>query len=248
MQTRGDRFGIEDMRRRLGAGDVSLSRIAAYYREREPDLSGATVRWRLTALRGIREISAVGRGMYRLSRSREFRPRATAAMRSVVSAVRGAVPPDVPFCIWTTAWIRRFAGRNSLPLATVVQVPREWTAIVTDRLRIAGREALVETLVAGSPRRRSGRAALPRIEKLLVDAYCLFVRDGWPEPRNGETGRAGAAAAVEAAVREAAGTYGVNRSTALRYARNRGVRMEMERLLGPATEAGAEGAGEGGPG
>jgi len=239
MPTRKDLYGIAEMRRRLGKGEIPLDRIVAYYREKEPEIHRTTVRWRLTVMRGSRVVTSVARGMYRLEGGRDFRPRATPALRSVEGVVAGVLASDGAesgerHCLWTTTWIRRFAGRQTIPLLLVVQVPRVAVAAVAEALRATGTEALVEPVVGGSPIRRTGAVPLPKLEKLLVDAYCLFVRDA------GETagvpkgcGRAVAEGVAEAIV-VAAHTVGVNRSTALRYARNRGVKEEMERLLDAA--------------
>ena len=233
MPTRRDRFGIEEMRHRFGRVEgVPLSRIEAYYREKEPDISSITVRWRLTALRGFREVSSVARGVYRLERTRDFHPRPTTSLREVSDLLKKVLPAGTDFCVWTTAWIRRFAGRGSLPLSIVVQVPREWVETVAERLRDDERSAFVEPFVIGSPVRRKGKVPLPKIEKLVVDAYCLFVRDGDPSVI-GQSREAAATAASEA-VRIATGVYGMNRTTMLRYARNRGVREDVERLLDTA--------------
>jgi hypothetical protein len=244
MPTRKDLYGIAEMRRRLGKGEIPLDRIVAYYREKEPEISRTTVRWRLTVMRGARVVTSVARGAYRLEGGRDFRPRSTPALRVVDAIVCGVLErvdgeSGERHCLWTTTWIRRFAGRQSIPLLLVVQVPRETVGAVSDALRAAGVEALVEPVVGGSPIRRTGAVPLPKLEKLLVDAYCLFVRD------EGETagvsegrGRAVAEGVAEAIV-VAAHTVGVNRSTALRYARNRGVREEMERLLDAAEAKGS---------
>ncbi len=242
MPSRRDLYGIADLRRRLGKGEIPLDRIVAHYREREPDISRTTVRWRLAVMRSAGVVTAVGRGVYRLEGGRDFRPRATPALRAVAELARPAVGEDEDLCVWTTTWIRRFAGRSALPQAVVVQVPRERVPEAARLLREAGRtgpDLVVEPFVAGSPMRRTGTAPLPRIEKLLVDAYCLFARD--KGEAMGVADGAAAAKAAEEAVMAAARAVGINRSTALRYARNRGVREEMEALL---DEAEAEGRRE----
>lgn len=239
MPSRRDLYGIADLRRHLGKGEIPLDRIVAHYREREPEISRTTVRWRLTVMRSAGVVTSVGRGVYRLEGGRDFRPRATPALRAVAALVERTIPEDEDRCVWTTSWIRRFAGRHALPQTFVVQVPRERVAEVARVLREASPDAaaaVVEPFVQGSPMRRTGTAPLPRIEKLLVDAYCLFARDGGQA--TGLRDRTAAAQAAEDAIVAAAHTVGVNRSTALRYARNRGVREEMETLLDAAEAAG----------
>ena len=236
MPTRKDLYGIAEMRRRLGKGEIPLDRIVAYYREKEPEISRTTVRWRLTVMRSASVVTSVARGAYRLEGGRDFRPRPTAAIRAVDAVVSSVVGSRDRHCAWTTSWIRRFAGRQSIPLLLVVQVPRESAAAVSDALRAAGVEALVEPFVGGSPMRRTGAVPLPRLEKILVDAYCLFARDeGGTAGVAKERSRAAAEGVAEAIV-SAARTCGVNRSTALRYARNRGVKEEMARLLDAAAK------------
>jgi hypothetical protein len=236
MPTRKDLYGIAEMRRRLGKGEIPLDRIVGFYREKEPEISRTTVRWRLTVMRGARVVSSVARGVYRLEGGRDFRPRSTPALRAVEDVLAGVLAEGDRHCIWTTSWIRRFAGRQSIPLLLVVQVRRESIRSVEAALRAAGIGALVEPLVGGSPVRRSGAVPLPKLEKLIVDAYCLFARDEG-EAAGVQERRATVQGVAEAVV-VAARTCGVNRSTALRYARNRGVREEMERLLDAAGKKG----------
>lgn len=232
MPSRRDLYGIADLRRRLGKGEIPLDRIVAHYREKEPGISRTTVRWRLTVMRRGGVVTSVGRGVYRLEGGRDFRPRPTPALRAVAEAVAGTVPDGEGYCVWTTSWIRRFAGRQALPVLVVAQVPRESLADASRALRDVGSPVLVEPFVRGSPMRRKGTVPLPKFEKMLVDAYCLFARDGGAG--EGPRGARAAAEAVAEAVATAARTLDVNRSTALRYARNRGVKEEMERLLDAA--------------
>ncbi len=238
MPTRKDLYGIAEMRRRLGKGEIPLDRIVAYYREKEPEISRTTVRWRLTVMRGSRVVTSVARGAYRLEGGRDFRPRSTPALRAVDAIVVGVLASGDRHCLWSTSWIRRFAGRQSIPLLLVVQVPRESVPDVATALRSAGIDALVEAVVGGSPIRRTGAVPLPKLEKLVVDAYCLFARDEGAPAGVGKGRERAAAEGVAEAVVVAARTVGVNRSTTLRYARNRGVREEMERLLDAAERKG----------
>jgi hypothetical protein len=234
MPSRGDLYGIVEMKRRFGRGDVSLERIVAHYREHEPEISRTTVRWRLTVLRSAGVVTAVARGVYRLERSRDFLPRPTTPIREAANVLEGVLPEDSKYCVWTTSWIRRFAGRGILPPVLVAQVPRENIMEAAAALRARNFVGVVEPFVVGSPMRRTFKVPMPKIEKLVVDAYCLFARDGGEAAGlvDPEAARAAVAEAIGVAVR----TCGINRSTTLRYARNRGVREELERLLDAAAE------------
>lgn len=236
MPSRRDLYGIVEMKRRFGRGDVALDRIVAYYREHEPEISRTTVRWRMTVLRSAGVVTAVARGVYRLERSRDFLPRPTTPIREAAGVLDCVLPEDAKYCVWTTSWIRRFAGRGVLPAVLVAQVPREGLAEASMALRARGFEGVVEPYVVGSPMRRTFKVPMPKIEKLVVDAYCLFARDGGAAAGIVETSAASARTAVAEAIGVAVRTCGINRSTALRYARNRGVKDEMERLLDAAAE------------
>jgi hypothetical protein len=236
MPSRGDLYGIVEMKRRFGRGDVTLDRIVGHYREREPEISRTTVRWRLTVLRSAGVVTAVARGVYRLERSRDFLPRPTTPIREAAGILDGILPEDSKYCVWTTSWIRRFAGRGTLPPILVAQVPRESLAMASTALRVRGFAGIVEPYVVGSPMRRTFRVPMPKLEKLVVDAYCLFARDGGEAAGVAGPSAAAARSAVAEAIGVAVRTCGINRSTTLRYARNRGVREEMERLLDAAAE------------
>ncbi|MEI6297715.1 MAG: DUF6577 family protein, partial [bacterium] len=147
MPSRGDLYGIVEMKRRFGRGDVTLDRIVGHYREREPEISRTTVRWRLTVLRSAGVVTAVARGVYRLERSRDFLPRPTTPIREAAGILDGILPEDSKYCVWTTSWIRRFAGRGTLPPILVAQVPRESLAMASTALRARGFAGIVEPYV-----------------------------------------------------------------------------------------------------
>ena len=214
---------------------ITNTDILYLYRENEPEITEATVNWRIYHLVQKGVIQRIGRGKYREGKALTFSPELSAKTIKTGKFV-GKEFPYINYCIWELSAINSFSQHLINYNVVFLEVEREvidsvYRALKDMRYKVVRikdiKEDLsdfagyvcVRALVTEAPvlKEKSGQVA--SLEKILVDLYC----DKEFAPFQGNE--------IYHIYKNAFDDYTVNESTMLRYARRKDKKTEIEEVI-----------------
>ena len=211
-----------------------------FYLRYELDLNPQTFGWRVFDLKKKNIITAIRRGIYKISDKQQFNPQLDKELQKIARYLNGNFF-DLNFMVWTTKWINDFTLHMAFQTFYVIETPVEQTEVVFNKLKESGRfnvyhqpddklmykyvieedvPIVVKTLISRSPLKRVKKIKIPSLEKILIDLYCdkkIFYMYQGNE--------------LIEIYRNALNNYVINITKLLNYARRRNRRDEIEEFL-----------------
>ncbi|MBF2482382.1 hypothetical protein IA817_13840 [Listeria seeligeri] len=211
-----------------------------FYRQFDPDLPIATVRWRIYELKQQGIIYSPKRGEFTLSKKESFQPSPPQKADELAQILEEKFP-YVRFSIYPTKWF----GNLSNHLYNTNNLIVEIDADVLDAAFHFLKEKFPNTFLSPNSKMYD-YYILPQeeniiINRLYIDAPLDKIRDNYYTPKleklivdlliNNPIIFPVGIAEIETIIRNALDTYNINRSTLTRYANKRNVRQKLDRLI-----------------
>ena len=159
--------------------------ISRFYSEQNPNISQATINWRIHELVQSDIIRRVGRGVYRLGKSNPFQPDLSPQIKKIANSIKKEFP-YTNFCVWELAVINCFSHNLINFNLFFVDVERDAVDAVYYKLKerqknvvnirktyddisdLAG-NICIRPLVSHAPLQMQEKIQVARLEKILVD-------------------------------------------------------------------------------
>lgn len=166
------------------------SDIVSFYSKDEPNIPRSTVNWRVYELVHQGVLERVGKGKFRLGRSKLYSPEISTRIFKLNRSIKDRFP-YISFCIWRQSWINEFSQHIAKTGLVIIDVERDVAESVYNHLKETnptifykpGKELLhnyilgldyallVRPLVSEAPLQEVRGVMTVTVEKLLVDAY-----------------------------------------------------------------------------
>jgi hypothetical protein len=218
--------------------ELSLDDLRAYFKENNPEIPDATVRWRVHDLVRSSILHRVGRGLFQLGDAMLYRPELSSRSKKIGTFIRKNFP-DVSFCAWNSDLLNEFAQHLSAYPFVLVDVERDVAEsvyyqlknnfsgvflrpsemLINDLLPDFRSPIIVRYLTTESPLNGEGGLPLISLEKMLVDIFCdsEFTFLAGSELRN--------------IFINAFKKYTINENRLLRYADRKGRKQELHKYI-----------------
>ncbi len=171
-------------------GIITTSEVVDFYKKFEPEIPRATVNWRVYALVKQGILERVGKGKFKVGKSKLYQPEITTKLFKINKSIRTNFP-FVTYCLWQQQWINEFSQHIAKTGVVLVEVERESAESIYHFLKDPfssvfykpGKEMLqeyiqeldsallVKPLVSEAPIQKVRGLPTVSIEKLLVDVY-----------------------------------------------------------------------------
>ena len=206
------------------------------------DVPRSTVRWRLHEMVQRGTLQRLRRGIYARQNKREFRLTIANPLASLFHAVRKNLP-YVELCVWRSDVLQDLTQHYPDRSVSIIEVEKDGQAAVQEFLvgmdqpavayedlpaverSFPGRKyVVVKRLVTEAPLTRVEDVTVPRLEKILVDIVQDRNLFGFLE-----------GAETHHIYEAASDRYHIQLDTLLRYASRRGVRDDVQAIIGQIT-------------
>jgi hypothetical protein len=186
------RFKIQELKKQFSKNVVfTTSEMVAFYSRFESDIPRSTVNWRVYQLVQHGVLERIGKGKFRLGRSKMYSPEISTKIFRLNKSIKKRFP-FITYCIWRQAWINEFSQHIASTGIVIIDVERDVAESVYNHLRetnsavfykpekellqdyVIGLDysLLIRPLVSEAPLQEIRGVKTVTIEKLLVDAYC----------------------------------------------------------------------------
>jgi DNA-binding Lrp family transcriptional regulator len=209
--------------------------IFRFYNELTPDISKATVNWRIYELVQSGIIQRVGRGIYRLGKSSLFQIELSPQMKKIAHSIKKEFP-YTDFCVWELAAINLFSHNLINFNLLLVDVERDAVDSVYYNLKEKQKEVVnirktydditdlagsicVRPLVSHAPIQKQNEIPVASLEKILVD----WATDKEFLPFQGNE--------IFSIYESAFDKYTLNESSMLRYAARKDKRANISKII-----------------
>ena len=207
---------------------------------RFPDAKTGTLSAKLHRLKREGLVRNVRRGLYAAGSKREFEPDISKQLAGLFKKLGKRFPYLDSLCVWDSRWLNEFTVHQALTSMVIIETERDAEKAVFEFIKAAYSRVFIDPtpkeidnyilgcekcfvvrpIVTEAPVTSFDNAAIPRLEKILVDLVCekdLFVSFQGEELCN--------------IFRRALTDYDVSLSTLRRYARRRGRLEEIDKLI-----------------
>ena len=223
---------IEDFK---GKETFDVSDISYFYSEQNPDISQATINWRIHNLVRSGVIQRVGRGIYRFGTSNPFQMDLSLQLKKVIRSIKKDFP-YTDFCVWELAVINLFSHNLINFNILFVDVERDAVDAVYYKLSETQknvvnirktindisdltRSVCIRPLVSHAPIHTQEQIPVASLEKILVD----LATDKEFFPFQGNE--------IYSIYENAIEKYTINESTMLRYASRKNKRVIIYEIM-----------------
>lgn len=209
--------------------------IFRFYSEQNPNITKATVNWRIYELVQSGVIQRVGRGIYRLGKSNLFQMELSSQIKKIVCGIKKDFP-YTNFCVWELAVINLFTHNLINFNLLFVDVERDAVDAIYYNLKekqknvvnirktyddisdLAG-SICIRPLVSHAPTEKQKDIPVASLEKMLVDwatdkEFCSFQGNE-----------------IYSIYESAFEKYTLNESSMLRYAARKEKRAKIEEII-----------------
>ncbi len=217
---------------------ITTSEVVAFYKKFEPSIPRSTVNWRVYELVKQGILERVGKGKFKIGKSKLYQPEITIKLFKINKSIRTNFP-FVTFCLWQQQWINEFSQHIAKTGVIMVEVERESAEsiyhflkdsfasvfykpgkeILREHIQSLDSALLVKPLVSEAPIQEVRGVPTVSIEKLLVDAYS----DVEFEYVHGQE--------TIHIFEYAFNSYSINHAKLLRYADRKKKKQEVEELI-----------------
>ena len=220
-------------------GTIDVDTALELARTGDRDVPRSTVRWRLYEMVQRGTLQRLRRGVYTRQDKREFRLTVADSLASLFHTVRMKLP-YVELCVWRSAVLQDLTQHFPDRSVSIIEVEKDGEAAVQDLLVGTDQPAVayedlpaversfprqehlvVKRLVSEAPLTRVGDVTVPRLEKILVDIVQDRNLFGFLE-----------GAETHHIYEAASDRYHIQLDTLLRYASRRGVRDDVNMIIG----------------
>ncbi|MFN0213599.1 MAG: DUF6577 family protein [Saprospiraceae bacterium] len=217
---------------------LSKSELLHWLHRVYPAASDKTLSWRISDLKSQGILESPGRGIFRLSKAKPFKPPFGTVTKRIASLLKRDLPL-IRYCIWETRWVSSWMNLQPAAVWIILEVEKEMLESVFYRLKDCFKNVfldpdrktttlyllhlneaiIIKPLLSESPTLTIGdiQTALP--EKILVD---LIAEPQLFQAQQGE---------IEEIFATAFQALPINQSKLLRYAARRRKRSEVEHLI-----------------
>ena len=158
-----------------------------------PDMKQSTLNWRIHELKNSGVIIPVKQGVYRLLKAKKiFRPDITNKQKQINRVINNNLP-NVSYCSWNSNWLNEFSRHQAYSNILILNVEKEFVQSIFhllldnsfQNLYLEPSQNIIDNyisenkdsiaiipLVTKSPIFKIARVPIPRLEKILVDAFC----------------------------------------------------------------------------
>lgn len=209
--------------------------ISRFYSEQNPNISQATINWRIHDLAQSDVIRRVGRGVYRLGKSNPFQIDLSPQIKKTANSVKKEFP-YTNFCVWELAVINFFSHNLINFNLLFVDVERDAVDAVYYKLKETQKNVInirktyddisdlagsvcVRPLVSHAPLKTQEKIQVARLEKILVD----LATDKEFFPFQGNE--------IFSIYENAFEKYTINESSMLRYAARKEKRENVKEII-----------------
>ena len=162
-----------------------------FFRSFDPNLNEGTFGWRVYDLKKRNIIETIKKGVYQLVYKQGFKPEPDKKILAISNIL------DAPLCecynIWNTSWLNEFIELQATSSMTILEVDKDSIERVFYSLKDKGYEnvylkpdenvldryvselteaIVIKPMVSRAPTQMVSKAAVPTLEKILVDLYC----------------------------------------------------------------------------
>ncbi|QZY55138.1 DUF6577 family protein [Crassaminicella profunda] len=213
---------------------ISSKELYEFYTRYEEGLNRGTFRWRVYDLKNKGIIRSLKRGIYIIETRRIYKPTVNLPMKRIYNYVKRKFP-YIDICIWNTSWLHDFMNHQPFVSLSILEVDKDVLEIVFQLLREKRSDVylnpkeesidqyilnenviILKPLIKESPIIEYEKVKIPKIEKILVDA---FVENNLLRAYQGQE----LINIFERVYEE----YSINVTTLHRYARNRGAKEKL---------------------
>lgn len=210
-----------------------------FYRAIEPQISKATINWRIYTLVQTDVLERIGKGIFKIGKNQTFTPEITSQQKAIYRNLYRKFPFS-QFSIWNTNILNEFSLHQSNLAFTLVEVEKDSVQSVFYNIRenknnvflepsgetienyilLVKNPIIIKTLISEAPVQTVQNIPVPTIEKILVDLYCdkdLFFAYQGKE--------------LHTIFKEVFLKYTINQSKMLRYSSRRGKKEEFKEYL-----------------
>jgi DNA-binding Lrp family transcriptional regulator len=217
---------------------ITTSDVVDYFALNQPDISRATVNWRVHELVRTGVLERIGRGRFRLGKTRIYHPDLSQHLGGIFKQIQEKLPYGKT-CIWSLGWVNEFTQHVFSTSLCVVEAERDMTEAVYHLLKEKSphvfydidasfineyvlkqdKPILVRKLITDAPVQRIDDITVPTLEKILVDIASdkefgfLYGNE------------------LNTVFQNAFGRYTINISKQLRYAERKGKKAMIQSLI-----------------
>jgi hypothetical protein len=219
-------------------GLITTSEVVDFYKNFEPKIPRSTVNWRVYELVKQGILKRVGKGKFKIGKSKLYQPEITTKLFKINKSIRTNFP-FITYCLWQQQWINEFSQHIAKTGVVLVEVERDSAESIYHFLKDSftsvfykpGKEMLreyiqslesailVKPLVSEAPTQEVRGVPTVSIEKLLVDTYS----DVEFEYVHGQE--------TIHIFENAFNSYSINQAKLLRYADRKKKKKEVEELI-----------------
>jgi len=209
--------------------------ISRFYSEQNPNISQATINWRIHDLVQSDVIQRIGRGVYRLGKSNPFQIDLSPQIKKIANSIRKEFP-YTNFCVWELAVVNFFSHNLINFNLLFVDVERDAVDAVYYKLKETQKNVVnirktyddisdmagnicVRPLVSHAPLKVQEKIQVARLEKILVD----LATDKEFFPFQGNE--------IFSIYENAFEKYTINESSMLRYAARKEKRENIKEII-----------------
>jgi hypothetical protein len=182
---------IEELKQQFAQnGLITTSELVGFYMKFESMIPRSTVNWRVSELVKQGVLERIGKGKFKIGKSRLYQPEITTKLFKINKAIRTNFP-FVTYCLWQQQWINEFSQHIAKIGVILVEVERDSAESIYHFLKdsfssvfyktgkemvqeyVQGLESalIVKPLVSEAPIQEVRGVPTVSIEKLLVDVH-----------------------------------------------------------------------------